>query len=90
MKTRIKAPFATARRTVDVLGVSKSRFKLLERLAHSDTIFSSKASRDGDLTGDVGSSPRKSSSVKTKRRPSARKTIRKPRKSGKEHSGAKH
>jgi hypothetical protein len=53
MATRIKARFATARDTAAVLGVSKSRFKLLERLAHSNSIFkaadiaSNHASRSG-------------------------------------------
>src|SRR5580700_4537966 len=51
MTTRIKAPFATAQRTADVLGVSKSRFKVLERLAHVNTIFGAKTSRDVDAVG---------------------------------------
>lgn len=49
MTTRIKAPFATARRTAKVLGVSKSRFKLLERLAHANSVFHAKASRKADI-----------------------------------------
>ncbi len=48
MTTRIKAPFATARKTAKVLGVSRSRFKLLERLAHANIIFKAKASRKAD------------------------------------------
>jgi hypothetical protein len=45
MPTRIEAPFATARKTAKVLGVSKSRFKALERLMRSKAILKAK---DGD------------------------------------------
>jgi len=51
MTTRIKAPFATARKTAKVLGVSRSRFKLLERLAHANTIFNAKALRKAYRAG---------------------------------------
>ena len=51
MKTQIKAPFATARKTAKVLGVSKSRFKTLERLAHANTIFNGKAPPKADMAG---------------------------------------
>jgi hypothetical protein len=37
MKARIKSRFASAKETARVLGVSESRFKVLERLAHSDS-----------------------------------------------------
>jgi hypothetical protein len=54
MKARIKTRFATAKETAHVLGVSKSRFKLLERLAHSDTIFKVKSERNS-IGKDAGS-----------------------------------
>jgi hypothetical protein len=67
MGTRIKAPFATARKTAKVLGVSKSRFKLLERLANSNTIFKAKASRKADMAGsDVVFSRHSSKSARPK------------------------
>ena len=88
MATRIKAPFATARRTADVLGVSKSRFKLLERLSHSNTIFSSRTSRKMDAIGKGSSiyfdksAPPKSRSAKTRSKIS-RKNRKAARKSSK-------
>jgi hypothetical protein len=51
MKTQIKAPFATARKTAKVLGVSKSRFKTLERLAQANSIFNGKASPKAEIAG---------------------------------------
>jgi ribosomal protein L19E len=93
MTTRIKAPFATAKRTADVLGVSKSRFKLLERLAHANTIFNAKTSRDVNAVGKGSSvyfekSARpKSHSAKSKSKMS-RKSRKDTVKSGKGHSRA--
>jgi len=54
MKARIKTRFATAKETADVLGVPKSRFKLLERLSHSDSIFKVKSQGDS-IAKDAGS-----------------------------------
>jgi hypothetical protein len=55
MKARIKTRFATAKETARVLGVSKSRFKLLERLSHSGRIF--KRTSEGNSIGKDAGSP---------------------------------
>lgn len=52
---RIKAPFATAKKTAKVLGVSKSRFKVLARLASVSTIANGNASpKSNDAASHTG------------------------------------
>ena len=94
MTTRIKAPFATARKTAKVLGVSRSRFKLLERLAHANTIFNAKASRKADTAGSrVSFSTRSVKSARPKSaKPWAKLAVRNRKSKAKlvkGHSGAK-
>lgn len=55
MGTRIEAPFATARKTAKVLGVSKSRFKALERLMRAKAILKAK---DGNQRSSAARSTR--------------------------------
>jgi len=94
MATRIKAPFATAQKTAKVLGVSKSRFKLLESLADANTIFYVKAPRKTDIARSRASSSRGSAksahpaSAKSWAKLAVRSRKRKA-KSVKGHSGAK-
>lgn len=93
MSTRIKAPFATARKTAAVLGVSKSRFKVLERLARANTIFTVKASSDSHAVGKDSpiyfekSAHTKSSSPKSKSKV-RRKNRKASAKAGNRHSRA--
>jgi hypothetical protein len=100
MKARIKAPFASARRTADVLGVSESRFKQLERLAYSDgTIQRKAATIERSVGTDMGSPIRvhvkfaqtgsKSSKSNGKVGSGKRKVGKKTRTSVKRHSRAK-
>jgi hypothetical protein len=49
MRARIKAPFATAAKTAKVLGVSKTRFKVLERLASVNAISNGNGSRNAEI-----------------------------------------
>jgi len=98
MKARIKTRFATAKKTAHVLGVSKSRFKLLERLSHSGRIF--KRTSEGNSIGKDAGSPmgvhvefikRASDSTKPKGKAGTgkRKVGKKTRTSAKRHSRAK-
>ena len=94
MTTQIKAPFATARKTAKVLGVSRSRFKLLERLAHASTIFNAKASRKAHTAGNrVSFATRSVKSARPKSAKSWAKLAMRNRKSKaklvKGHAGAK-
>jgi hypothetical protein len=51
MKTQIKAPFATVRKTANVPGVFQSRFKIPECLVHAKSIFDANASPRADTAG---------------------------------------
>ena len=100
MKARIKTRFATAKETAHVLGVSESRFKLLEKLAHSDRTVKFKLATISRSVGKDEVSPmrtysefdrRASDSAKSKGKVGSakRRVGKKSRPSAKRRSGAK-
>ncbi len=100
MKVRIKSRFASAKETAHVLGVSESRFKVLERLAHSDSTVKFKSATISRAVGkDAGPqmrtysefARRASDSAKSKERVSSgkRRVGKKSRHSAKRRSRAK-
>jgi hypothetical protein len=90
MPTRITAPFATPEDTAAVLGVSKSRFKLLERLAHASRIFKAKDVAANGASSSRSAKPASKRSASLRSRAKVGTAGRKSKaRSGKGRSGAK-